>query len=168
MNPDDNRPADGTFFRLRKMSDDMSQQNDMETIRETFALLDDWEARYRYVIDLGRTLEPFPDDLRTEDNRVSGCTSRVWMVAERDAGGRYRFLADSDAHIVKGLIAILLSGIQGRTGPEIESCDALSLFRDLGLEAHLSPSRRNGLHAMAGKIRTLTVQQLRNGVPERI
>lgn len=134
----------------------VSQSTNLETVRETFALLDDWEARYRYVIDLGRTLGDFPENLRTEDNRVSGCTAQVWMVTEQDAKGRYWFRADSDAHIVRGLVALLLSGVQGRTGAEIAAFDALSLFRDLELEAHLSPSRRNGLHAMAGKILTLT------------
>ena len=130
-------------------------REDMETIRETFALLGDWESRYRYVIDLGRGLEPFPEALRTEDNRVQGCTSRVWMVAEKDAAGRYHFLADSDAHIVRGLIVILLTGVQGKTGPELASLDILSFFQDLGLEDHLSPNRRNGFYAMTGKIRDL-------------
>jgi cysteine desulfuration protein SufE len=140
---------------------------DMETIRETFALLEDWEARYRYIIDLGRTLEPFPEGLRTDEARVAGCTSRVWLVAQVDAHGRYRFLADSDAHIVRGLIAILLAGVQDKTASEIAAFDVLAFFRDLGLEEHLSPSRRNGFYAMAQKIRTLASHPA-NGVPERI
>lgn len=134
----------------------MATEINMETIRETFALLGEWEERYRYVIELGRTLEPFPDALRTEENRVQGCTSRVWMVVEKDADGRYHVRADSDAHIVRGLIAILLAGVQGRRAEDIRDFDLLSFFRDLGLEEHLSPNRRNGFYAMAERIRILT------------
>lgn len=133
----------------------MTTEVTMETIRETFALLGDWEERYRYVIELGRSLEPFPDSLRTESTRVHGCTSQVWMSAERNAAGQYHFRADSDAHIVRGLIAILLSGVQGRSAAEIAAFDPLAFFRELGLEEHLSPNRRNGFYAMAQKIQTL-------------
>lgn len=136
----------------------------METIRETFSLLGDWEERYRYVIDLGRGLAPFPEALRTEDHRIQGCTSRVWMVPEKDAAGRYHFLADSDAHIVRGLIVILLAGVEGKTASEITAFDLLGVFRDLGLEEHLSPNRRNGFYAMAKKIREIASADL---LPEK-
>ena len=126
-----------------------------EELVENFALFDDWEDRYRYLIDLGRKLPEFPDALKTESYKVRGCMSQVWMVPGHPAGDsdRFAFAADSDAHIVKGLIAVLGSLYGGKTREEIGRIDPEGAFRTLGLDQHLSPSRRNGLVSMVEKIR---------------
>lgn len=121
---------------------------------ENFALFDDWEERYRYLIDLGKGLEPMSEDLKTEETLVRGCTSRVWMVAE-EQGGRYHFTADSDAHIVRGLIAVLLSAYQDKTAEDIADVDIETAFSEIGLDQHLSPNRRNGFFAMVQRIQAL-------------
>lgn len=124
-----------------------------EELRENFKLFDDWEDRYRYLIDLGKKLPPFSDDLRSEENRVKGCVSNVWMVSGfRD--GRFRMLADSDAHIVRGLVAVLMVFYRGKGPVELRALDIDAVFRDLGLEQHLSPNRRSGFFAMVDKIRS--------------
>lgn len=131
----------------------------IEAIRSDFALLDDWEDRYRYVIELGRTLEPLPDVLRTDANKVRGCASQVWLSASTgqetpDAPSRLHFLGDSDAHIVRGLIAILLRLFSDRTPQDILASDAKQIFARLGLAEALSPQRSNGLFSMIERIRT--------------
>ncbi len=126
-------------------------QSTLADLIETFALLGDWEERYRYLIDLGRTLEPMDEALKTEETLVRGCTSRVWMVAQT-TDGRVHFLVDSDAHIVRGLIAILMAAYQDRTPEEIKAVDIHEAFGRLGLEQHLSPNRRNGFFAMVERI----------------
>lgn len=128
----------------------------MADIEETFSLLDDWEERYRFVIDLGRKLPPFPDAERTEANRVRGCTSKVWFIS-RVTGEPpvIEFQGDSDAHIVKGLIAILFSLYSGKSAAEILKVDAKAALAKLGLEAHLSPMRTNGLYSMVERIRAI-------------
>lgn len=125
-------------------------------LTENFALFDDWEDRYRYLIDLGRKLPAFPDALKTEANKVRGCMSQVWMVPGHPNGdpSRFAFAADSDAHIVKGLIAVLGILFSGKTPMEIGSTDTEAAFHALGLDQHLSPSRRNGLVSMVEKIKT--------------
>lgn len=125
-------------------------------LTENFELFDDWEDRYRYIIDLGRKLPPFPDSAKTESNKVRGCMSQVWMVPgpAPEETDPFFFAADSDAHIVKGLIHILAILYGGKTKAEIQSIDADEAFRRLGLDQHLSPSRRNGLVSMVGKIRS--------------
>jgi cysteine desulfuration protein SufE len=120
---------------------------------ENFGLLDDWEDRYRYLIDLGKKLPPFPNALKVEAHKVRGCMSQVWLVPGRTTDGRFAFAADSDAHIVKGLIAVLGVLYSGKTPAEAATVDAEASFRALGLDQHLSPSRRNGLVAMVGKLR---------------
>lgn len=123
-------------------------------IRSDFALLDDWEDRYRYVIELGRGLAPLPDSARTDANKVRGCASQVWLATRVEAGpGRLHFLGDSDAHIVRGLIAILFAIYDGRTADEILATDAQAVFADLGLKEHLTPQRSNGLASMVERIR---------------
>lgn len=124
-------------------------------LKENFELLDDWEDRYRYLIDLGRKLPVFPSALKTEAHKVRGCMSQVWMIPGRAAGdpARFAFAADSDAHIVKGLIAVLSILFSGKTRKEIAGTDTDAAFRALGLDQHLSPSRRNGLVSMVEKIR---------------
>ena len=115
---------------------------------EEFDLLGDWEERYRYVIDLGRELEPLSDAERSEANKVRGCASQVWLVTEPQADGTLRFRGDSDAHIVKGLIAILLRLYSGRAPTEIAGFDAKAASEKLGLSGALSSQRSNGLKAM--------------------
>lgn len=125
----------------------------MERLSEEFELLGDWEQRYRHVIDLGRDLPALEGELHTDANKVRGCASQVWLVASGDAEGRLRFRGDSDAHIVRGLIAILLGLYSGRTPCEILAFDARAAFADLGLTGALSAQRSNGLFAMVERIR---------------
>jgi cysteine desulfuration protein SufE len=122
-----------------------------QALIDDFALFSDWEERYAYLIDLGKQLPPMDAALKTPATLVPGCTSKVWMVTEEKDGKMY-FLADSDAHIVRGLIAVLLKIYQGRSPEEIKEIDIKDIFAQLGLESHLSPSRRNGFFAMVGKI----------------
>ena len=130
---------------------------DLNTLADNFGLFDDWEERYRYLIDLGRTLPAMPPELKTDDRIVPGCTSRVWMQANiRD--GVFHFLADSDAHIVRGLIALLNAAYQGQPVQAINQIDIAATFREIGLEQHLSPNRRNGFYAMVEKIKELAAR----------
>ncbi|MGI8841674.1 MAG: SufE family protein [Caulobacteraceae bacterium] len=122
-------------------------------LAETFDFLGDWEERYRHVIDLGRDLAPLADAERGDANKVSGCASQVWLVTESDAGGTLRFRGDSDAHIVRGLIAILTSLYSGRTAAQIMAFDAKGAFARLGLTGALSRQRSNGLFSMVERIR---------------
>ena len=115
--------------------------------------LDDWEERYRYIIELGKTLEPLSDEERCERNKVRGCASQVWLVTAPDAGDRLRFRGDSDAHIVRGLIAVLLRLYSGHTRAEIAGFDAKAAVERLGLSEALSSQRANGLAAMVERIR---------------
>lgn len=132
----------------------------IEEITENFALLDDWDDRYRYVIELGRSLPPFPEEARTEANKVQGCASQVWLTTRMQADGArgpvMTFLADSDAHIVRGLIAILLALYSGKPARDILATDALALFDRLGLRENLTPQRSNGLRSMVERIRAET------------
>jgi len=125
----------------------------LEELEAEFELLGDWEERYRYVIDLGRTLEPLSEAERVDANKVRGCASQVWLVTERGADGTLEFRGDSDAHIVRGLIAILLRLYSGRAPAEILAFDANAAFRQLGLSGALSAQRSNGLFAMTERIR---------------
>jgi cysteine desulfuration protein SufE len=130
----------------------------LDAIRSDFALLDDWEDRYRYVIELGRTLPPLPDGLRTEANRVRGCASQVWLATSVHrpspaAATILAFQGDSDAHIVRGLIAILLAIYADKTAEEILRTDARAAFAELGLQEHLTPQRSNGFFSMVERIR---------------
>lgn len=129
-------------------------QHTLDDLAGNFALFDDWEERYRYLIDLGRNLPDMPAELKTEETKVRGCTSQVWMVAEK-SGDAYQFTADSDAHIVRGLIALLLAAYQNKTAEEISAVDIEGVFADIGLDSHLSPNRRNGFFAMVERIQTL-------------
>lgn len=124
-------------------------------ILDTFEFLDDWEERYRYVIDLGRKLLPLAPEEMTEDYKVRGCQSQVWLVPEKDADGRIHLRGDSDAHIVKGLVALMLLIYSGKTAEEILAVDAKGILDKLGLAAHLSPMRANGLFSMVERIRDI-------------
>ena len=125
----------------------------LDTLAEEFALLDDWEDRYRYIIDLGRTLEPLSEDEHAEANKVRGCASQVWLVTEPEVDGVLRFRGDSDAHIVRGLIAILLQLYSGRTPKEILAVDAQGAYERLGLSGALTAQRSNGLFSMVERMR---------------
>ena len=124
----------------------------LETLLEDFALFDDWEERYRFIIELGNGLAPLSDAEHNEANKVPGCVSQVWLVTEAQ-DDRLHFRGDSDAHIVRGLVAILLDLYKGKTRAEIASFDAESAFSQLGLSEHLTPQRSNGFYAMVQRIR---------------
>ncbi|MGU3536729.1 SufE family protein [Methylobacterium sp. A54F] len=127
----------------------------IETIIENFEFIDDWEERYRYVIELGRALPPPTEALHSEANRVHGCASQVWldMAVEREgAEPRLRLQGDSDAHIVRGLVALMIALFDGKTPREAADTDALALYSRLGLAEHLTPQRSNGVRAMADRI----------------
>lgn len=125
-----------------------------DEILADFELLDEWEDRYRYVIELGRKLRPLPDEERNAQNKVEGCVSQVWLstTIERDGAPRLTFIGDSDAHIVRGLIAILFAIYSGKSADEILSIDAVKTLDDLHLKEHLTPQRSNGLMAMVKRI----------------
>jgi cysteine desulfuration protein SufE len=116
-------------------------------------LLGDWEQRYRHIIDLGRGLAPLTEAEHADTNKVRGCASQVWLISEREGAGRLTFRGDSDAHIVRGLIAILLGFYSGRAPDEILAFDARSAFERLGLTGALSRQRSNGLFSMVERIR---------------
>ena len=124
-----------------------------EELKAEFDLLGDWEERYRYVIDLGRTLEPLTDAERSDANKVRGCASQVWLVTEPQGDGALKFRGDSDAHIVRGLIAILMRLYSGRAPAEILEFDAKAAFESLGLTGALSSQRSNGLFSMVERVR---------------
>jgi cysteine desulfuration protein SufE len=125
----------------------------LEELEAEFELLGDWEQRYRHVIDLGRGLAPLAESERCEANKVRGCASQVWLVTERQGDGTLRFRGDSDAHIVRGLIAILLRLYGGSAPREILAFDAKAAFERLGLTGALSAQRSNGLFSMVERIR---------------
>ncbi len=124
----------------------------LETLLDDFALFETWEERYRYIIELGNGLAPISDDERCEANKVQGCVSQVWLVTQRD-GAQLQYRGDSDAHIVRGLVAILFDLYAGKTLDEIASFDAEAAFGQLGLGEHLTPQRSNGFYAMVQRIR---------------
>ena len=128
-----------------------------EEVVESFSMYDEWLDKYEYIIDLGKSLEPLPEEKKTEDKLIKGCQSRVWLDSElRD--GRIYFSADSDAIITKGIISLLISVYSGRTAEEIAS-DDFAFVEEIGLKENLSPTRANGLASMIERIKTLA----RNG-----
>ncbi len=118
---------------------------------ENFSYLTDWEDKYRYLIELGDALEPFDDADRTPVNKVDGCMSQVWFTWEK-TNGLYHFKADSDAHIVRGLESVLLQLVNDKTADDILAVDVPAYFQQMGLEVHLSPTRRNGFFSMINRI----------------
>ena len=130
----------------------------IDDIIDNFSLLDEWDDRYRYVIELGRELAPLSDQDRTDRNKVQGCASQVWLattVKPDGAGGPVLdFVGDSDAHIVRGLIAILFAFYSGKSARDILSGDAVALFERLGLREHLTPQRSNGFRSMVERIKS--------------
>jgi len=130
----------------------------IDEIRDNFELLDDWDDRYRYVIELGRTLAPMPETEHSAANKVQGCASQVWLSKQIDRVNGdepvLNYLGDSDAHIVRGLIAILLTLYSGHTPHEILATDAIAVFDEFGFREHLTPQRSNGLRSMVERIRS--------------
>ncbi|MDS7596504.1 SufE family protein [Agrobacterium tumefaciens] len=128
----------------------------LDTILDDFSFLDDWEDRYRYVIELGKALPELAEDKRTADNKVQGCASQVWLVSHRDGANDpvMTFEGDSDAHIVRGLVAIVLAVYSRKKASEIAALDAIEVFNKIGLVEHLSSQRANGLRSMVNRIRS--------------
>jgi|SRR5882757_299489 len=129
----------------------------IDEIRDNFELLEEWDDRYRYVIELGRTLAPMSEQEHSAANKVQGCASQVWLSRQLDRSGgepRLTYLGDSDAHIVRGLIAILLTLYSGQTPQQILATDAIAVFDEFGFREHLTPQRSNGLRAMVERIRS--------------
>jgi cysteine desulfuration protein SufE len=131
---------------------------DIDDIIDNFSLLDEWDDRYRYLIELGRELPPLAPEAHSDANKVQGCASQVWLdtsVRPNGAGGPVlTFEGDSDAHIVRGLIAILFAMYSGRNAKDILAADAVALFEKLGLREHLTPQRSNGFRSMVERIRS--------------
>ncbi|WP_425905104.1 SufE family protein [Nitrobacter sp. TKz-YC02] len=129
----------------------------IDEIRDNFEILEEWDDRYRYVIELGRTLEPMSEAEHSAANKVQGCASQVWLSLKAGRGADSHpvltYVGDSDAHIVRGLIAILLTLFSGRKPQDILDTDAIAVFDDLGFREHLTPQRSNGLRAMVERIR---------------
>jgi len=130
----------------------------IDAIVDDFSVLDDWDDRYRYVIELGRKLVPLDERDRNERNKVQGCASQVWLATtvrpDGAQGPVLSFVGDSDAHIVKGLIAILLATYSGQRAKDILATDAVALFNRLGLREHLTPQRSNGFRSMVERIKS--------------
>ncbi|ACK50620.1 Fe-S metabolism associated SufE [Methylocella silvestris BL2] len=130
----------------------------LDEIIENFTYLEEWDDRYRYLIELGRTLEPLDEAAHNDLNKVRGCASQVWIETSRgsDPSGQrvLTFKGDSDAHIVRGLVALTLALYSGHTPEAILATDAQELFKSLGLSAHLTPQRSNGVRAMVERIKT--------------
>jgi cysteine desulfuration protein SufE len=130
----------------------------IDEIIENFALLDEWDDRYRYVIELGRSLAPLNERDRNDTNKVQGCASQVWLSTAVQPNGQtgpmLSFVGDSDAHIVRGLIAILLAIYSGQHARDIIATDAVALFERLGLKEHLTPQRSNGFRSMVERIKS--------------
>jgi cysteine desulfuration protein SufE len=148
-------------FRAADYIHDMDTAADIsapafDEILTDFELLEDWEDRYRYVIELGRKLEPLPESERNAENKVEGCVSQVWLstTVDRDGTPRLTFIGDSDAHIVRGLIAVLFAIYSGKTADEILDIDATQTLGQLHLKEHLTPQRSNGLMAMVKRIQS--------------
>jgi len=126
-------------------------------VLETFEILEDWEDRYKYLIDLGRRLPAYPENARDEAHKVRGCVSQVWLNPNwsDDAPPKLYFDGDSDAHIVKGLVALMMLIFSGKTAEEISQIDARAVLEKLGLSRHLSPMRTNGLYSMVARIQDI-------------
>ena len=130
--------------------------SNIQDMIDDFAFLSDWEERYMHVIDMGKALSPLAIEDKIDANKVKGCVSQVWLVTERDeSAGTLRFKGDSDAHIVKGLVAVIMTVYDGRTPSEILEIEVSPILQQLGLAEHLSPQRSNGLKAMIERIRNI-------------
>ncbi len=130
----------------------------IEDIAETFDLLGDWEERYSYLIELGRKLPPLTEAERSENTKVRGCMSQVWLIGGLGADGLMHFNGDSDSTLVKGLIALLMVLVNDKTPAQILALDIAATFKALGLESHITVNRRNGFFSMVERIRALAAQ----------
>jgi len=143
---------------MRQVAVAHGQAMTIDDIIENFALLDEWDDRYRYVIELGRSLAPLDERDRNDANKVQGCASQVWLSTtvqpNGQAGPLLSFIADSDAHILRGLIAILFAIYSGKHARDILATDAVALFERLGLKEHLTPQRSNGFRSMVERIKS--------------
>ena len=138
----------------------LGKDTTLDDVMDGFELLDDWEERYAFIIDLGKQLPDFPNDERTEANYVHGCQSQVWLIHHFDEDtGKLYLLIDSDAIIVRGLAAIILVALNGKTPRDLLATDIDELFEQLDLFRHISPTRGNGLRAMVGKIRDIAATE---------
>ena len=126
---------------------------DIDELVDNFSLLEDWEDKYAYLISLGDVLPKMDDALKTEEVRIKGCLSKVWMILGKDDEDRISLLADSDAQIVKGLVAVIFIIINGKKTEELKSINIEEVFSKIGLDQHLTPNRRNGFFAMLERIR---------------
>jgi cysteine desulfuration protein SufE len=143
------------------LTNPLGKDTTLEDVLDGFELLDDWEERYAYIIDLGKQLPAFPDEARIEENYVHGCQSQVWLIHHYDEdSGRLYLLIDSDAMIVRGLAAIILVALNGKPPRDLLATDIDELFEKLDLFRHISPTRGNGLRAMVGKIRDIAAAEL--------
>jgi len=133
----------------------MNYPQDIQDMIDDFAFLSDWEERYMHVIDLGKSLPPLDEAEKNEATKVKGCVSQVWLVSDRtdDDDPVLTFRGDSDAHIVKGLVAVALQIFSNRKASNIQELDANAILKELDLQEHLSPQRSNGLNAMIGRIK---------------
>ena len=136
-----------------KMTDTPQWPSDIAELIEDFAFLDGWEERYMHVIDLGKAMPALAEAEQIEANRVRGCASQVWLVSERNAEGHLEFRGDSDAHIVRGLVAIVTQAFSDKPDVVIQTLDTEGLFKELGLSEHLSTQRANGLRSMVARIK---------------
>jgi cysteine desulfuration protein SufE len=135
-----------------------------DEIRADFEFLDEWDDRYKYLIDLGRNLAPYPEEFRDNAHKVKGCASQVWLHAqEPDGDGALVFTGDSDAHIVKGLIALLIALYSGRQAADIAAIDPTEALKPFDLEDHLTPQRSNGLNAMVKRMTAIAAQRAAKG-----
>lgn len=136
---------------------------DFDTIADDFAFLDDWDDRYKYIIDLGRSLQPLSPAEHADVNKVKGCASQVWLVFDKSSEGKLLFRGDSDAHIVKGLIALLHALYNGKSPVDVQAIDAAAELARLDLQDHITPQRSNGLNAMVQRIRVQAASMERDG-----
>jgi len=138
------------------LNNPLGKDTTLQDVLEAFEFLEDWEDRYAYIIDLGKQLPAFPDEERREENYVHGCQSQVWLIHHYDEeSGKLFLLIDSDAIIVRGLAAIILVALNGKTPQDLLTTDIDDLFEQLDLFRHISPTRGNGLRSMVGKIRDI-------------
>ena len=149
-----------TASKEQFLENPLGTKTTLEDVLDAFEFLDDWEERYAYIVDLGKQLPAFPDEARIEENYVHGCQSQVWLIHHHDEdSGKLFLLIDSDAIIVRGLAAIILVALNGKTPRDLLATDIDELFEQLDLFRHISPTRGNGLRAMVGKIRDIAAAE---------
>jgi cysteine desulfuration protein SufE len=149
-----------TASKEQFLENPLGTKTTLEDVLDAFEFLDDWEERYAYIVDLGKQLPAFPDEAHIEENYVHGCQSQVWLIHHYDEdSGKLFLLIDSDAIIVRGLAAIILVALNGKTPRDLLATDIDELFEQLDLFRHISPTRGNGLRAMVGKIRDIAATE---------